>query len=484
VFCVFDILAGDSYLDMDEEDMAESTKDESGWKMVHGDVFRPPGGDGSSGSGSDMVTASYSPLLLAAMVGTGTQILTILVCVLIGALAGGFTPGHRDGYGLATSGWCTCPTLPCQLLFIVLGMRMCIPLSSLSINPLLLLSILLSWARGRWSASIVFRLYTAAILLYAITAGVSGFVSARLYALWGGDKWATNAVLTASLFAAPFFVTFAIINTMAAGHGSSTAIPFTTVLLIIMLWGLVTFPLTVFGALQGRKHAPKYDVPCKPNRVAREIPPIPLYVFLSYGCSRISFCFCLSVRAHMLWLCFVLSCILHVEPGCFFPFFLVYSKGCVHVHTCTFVLVVTWVGFCSIPSLLAFFDLLIACAFSYKSAPVLVILAGFLPFSAIYIELHYIFAAVWGHHVYTVFGILSLAVVMLLVVTSFVTIAMTYFQLSAEDHRWWWRSFLMGGYGMACCGVVLDLIAHIHVFAFYPLCHVELREEERVSRRT
>ena len=33
-----------------------------------------------------------------------------------------------------------------------------------------------------------------------------------------------------------------------------------------------------------------------------------------------------------------------------------------------------------------------------------VFMAGFLPFSAIYIELHYIFASVWGHKLYTLYG--------------------------------------------------------------------------------
>ena len=72
-------------------------------------------------------------------------------------------------------------------------------------------------------------------------------------------------------------------------------------------------------------------------------------------------------------------------------------------------------------------------------------MTGFLPFSAISIELHYIFASVWGHKVYTLYGILFLAFGLLTLVTSFITIALTYFQLAAEDHRWWWRSFLSGG---------------------------------------
>ena len=72
-------------------------------------------------------------------------------------------------------------------------------------------------------------------------------------------------------------------------------------------------------------------------------------------------------------------------------------------------------------------------------------MAGFLPFSAIYIELHYIFASVWGHKLYTLYGVLFIAFTMLIIVTSFITVALTYFQLAIEDHRWWWRSLFSGG---------------------------------------
>lgn len=72
-------------------------------------------------------------------------------------------------------------------------------------------------------------------------------------------------------------------------------------------------------------------------------------------------------------------------------------------------------------------------------------MAGFLPFSAIYIELYYIFASVWSLKVYTIYSILALVFLILLVVTAFVAVALTYFQLAAEDHRWWWRSFACGG---------------------------------------
>mmetsp|Transcript_30691 Transcript_30691/g.94947 ORF Transcript_30691/g.94947 Transcript_30691/m.94947 type:complete len:504 (+) Transcript_30691:140-1651(+) len=53
----------------------------------------------------------------------------------------------------------------------------------------------------------------------------------------------------------------------------------------------------------------------------------------------------------------------------------------------------------------------------YRLPPAQMFMAGFLPFSAIYIELHYIFASLWGHKIYTLFGILFLAFIMLLIVT-------------------------------------------------------------------
>ena len=73
------------------------------------------------------------------------------------------------------------------------------------------------------------------------------------------------------------------------------------------------------------------------------------------------------------------------------------------------------------------------------------IMAGFLPFSAIYVELYYIFASVWGHKVYIIWSILFIVYIILIIVTAFITVALTYFQLAVEDHRWWWRSFLCGG---------------------------------------
>lgn len=72
-------------------------------------------------------------------------------------------------------------------------------------------------------------------------------------------------------------------------------------------------------------------------------------------------------------------------------------------------------------------------------------MAGLLPFCSIYIELFYIFNSVWGRLPYTLYNMLLVAFLILLVCTACVSIALTYFQLSAEDHQWWWKSVLCGG---------------------------------------
>ena len=51
----------------------------------------------------------------------------------------------------------------------------------------------------------------------------------------------------------------------------------------------------------------------------------------------------------------------------------------------------------------------------------------------------------WGHKIYTIWTILFIVFIILNIVTAFITIALTYFQLAVEDHAWWWRSFLCGG---------------------------------------
>jgi hypothetical protein len=94
-------------------------------------------------------------------------------------------------------------------------------------------------------------------------------------------------------------------------------------------------------------------------------------------------------------------------------------------------------------------------------------MAGFLPFSAIYIELYYIFASVWGHRIYTIYSILFIVFIILLIVTAFITVALTYFQLAAEDHEWWWRYVLLINIMFTCkISMSLRLLVQFYIIVY------------------
>lgn len=264
----------------DEVGLSEES-DETGWKYIHGDVFRFP----------------RFTSLFCAVIGVGTQLFAMTMGVFSLALIGVFYPYNRGA------------------------------------------------------------LLTAILVVYALTSGIAGYVAANNYRQMGGTLWVRNVLLTGSLFCGPMFVVFSFLNTVAIAYRSTAALPFGTIMVILIIWALVTFPLTVLGGIAGKNAQTEFNAPCRTTKYPREIPTLP------------------------------------------------------------------W----------------------YRSAVPQMAMAGFLPFSAIYIELYYIFASVWGHKVYTIYSILFIVFIILVIVTGFITIALTYFQLAVEDHEWWWRAVVCGG---------------------------------------
>ncbi|CAH2038582.1 unnamed protein product [Thlaspi arvense] len=73
-------------------------------------------------------------------------------------------------------------------------------------------------------------------------------------------------------------------------------------------------------------------------------------------------------------------------------------------------------------------------------------LGGLVPFSAVALEWHQLYASLWGFKIYTSPGIMLYTFVVLIFLTASVGIILTYIQLSGEDHEWWWRSIFCGGF--------------------------------------
>jgi hypothetical protein len=199
--------------------------------------------------------------------------------------------------------------------------------------------------------------YAAIVIIYSLTAVIAGYVSGSMYRKLNGSVWVHNVLCTVTMFVMPVFVVWAFLNTVAIVYGSTAALPFGTIVALFALYFLVTFPLTLAGAIAGKNYAGDFDAPTRTKFAPREIPPPP-----AYGRQSIQ-----------------------------------------------------------------------------------VAIAGFLPFSAIFVELYYVFISIWGHHNFMPFGILYLVFVILCIITACISVSLTYLQLSTEDHEWWWRSILTGG---------------------------------------
>merc|ERR1711935_576730 len=77
----------------------------------------------------------------------------------------------------------------------------------------------------------------------------------------------------------------------------------------------------------------------------------------------------------------------------------------------------------------------------FTHSVVMSLVGGLLPFGAVFTELFFIMSSLWQHQFYYLFGFLTLVLAILTVTCAEISIALTYFQLTSEDYRWWWRSF-------------------------------------------
>ncbi|XRB06730.1 transmembrane 9 superfamily member [Pycnococcus provasolii] len=179
----------------DLESLERDMSEESGWKLVHGDVFRP---------------APWL-VLLSALVGTGAQ-------------------------------------LACLTLLVIL------------------LSIFGSLYVGRGA------IVTALIVCYALTAFIGGYVSGGFYARNDGKSWIRCMLLTASLFPGTCFGIAFALNTIAIFYHSLAAVPFGSIVVVLLIWSFISFPLTLFGTVIGRNWNGTPDNPCRVKRIPSPIP--------------------------------------------------------------------------------------------------------------------------------------------------------------------------------------------------------------------
>ena len=80
-------------------------------------------------------------------------------------------------------------------------------------------------------------LMTCTLVLFVCLGTPAGYIAARIYKSFGGEKWKSNVLLTSMLCPGIVFGHFFILNLVLWYNGSSAAIPFfTLVALLAVAW--------------------------------------------------------------------------------------------------------------------------------------------------------------------------------------------------------------------------------------------------------
>ena len=110
----------------------------------------------------------------------------------------------------------------------------------------------------------------------------------KVYFLWNFDDYAllnfgilflcfVFLTFNVSSSSVPCFVVWSCVNSVHWANGSTQALPFSTVILLMLVWFLIGFPLTIVGGIMGKNTSADFDAPCRTKNIVREIPRQPWY---------------------------------------------------------------------------------------------------------------------------------------------------------------------------------------------------------------
>ena len=120
-------------------------------------------------------------------------------------------------------------------------------------------------------------LLMAVLLCFVLLGGVNGFTTARLYKTFKGKAWQRATTLAAVSFPGLCFGTFIIMDILAITQKSSDAVPFTTILVLLVLWFGISTPLVFLGSYFGYKQD-AIEFPVNTSNIPRQIPDQPWFM--------------------------------------------------------------------------------------------------------------------------------------------------------------------------------------------------------------
>lgn len=190
----------------------DAIPEETGWKLVHGDVFRAP---------------SSHPAALCVLVGTGVQLATAVVITLLVALARLLNPLKKGQF----------------------------------LTAILVVYVLCGSVSG----------YVAARLYVTWTAtGTTATSKGNTTVL---RSWHSVAVATAAVVPGCLLLIFLMLNTILSVAGAATAVHFAVLVKVFLLWGFVATPLVLLGSWVGGQ---LHGALAIPTRIHSSLPPRPI----------------------------------------------------------------------------------------------------------------------------------------------------------------------------------------------------------------
>ncbi|CCH61491.1 hypothetical protein TBLA_0E04370 [Henningerozyma blattae CBS 6284] len=139
-------------------------------------------------------------------------------------------------------------------------------------------SVLVLAALGFLSPSARGSLPTIMFILYAVFGFVGSYTSMGVYRFFNGPYWKANMILTPLIVPGGIFMFIISMNLFLVFVHSSDVVPIGTLSLMVLLWIVLSLPLSFAGSLISFKRCTWYDHPTKTNEVLRQIPFQPWYL--------------------------------------------------------------------------------------------------------------------------------------------------------------------------------------------------------------
>jgi transmembrane 9 superfamily member 3 len=117
------------------------------------------------------------------------------------------------------------------------------------------------------------------IICFALSSAVAGYASGSYYRRFfptarqeQNSQWQKTMVYTIVLFPSIVVSIIAVLNSIAIGYDTISAIPASVIIKMVAIWAFVALPLAVVGTIFGRHWMGKYEPPCRVNSIPRPIP--------------------------------------------------------------------------------------------------------------------------------------------------------------------------------------------------------------------